>query len=423
MEKVRLGLVGCGGMGTRHLHGMKELYDNDLGDIELVGVCDLIEDNASALADIAHSFLGKRPEVFKSLEEMLEVKGGLDAVDVTTDPRSHHTVACSAFENGLHVLVEKPMGITVKACNLMMDSAAKHNRILSVAENFRRDPMNRLVKSLLENEIVGTPYFMVENRIGGGNKILITPWRHLKDRSGMTLDAGVHNADILSYFMGDVAEVYATSRLYEKVRYKSDETTQISSFYERSNKNMPDSIVATMEDSTFAIIQFTNGAVGHWTISYAGHGKDYSFRGLYGSTGSIFAPNDRSGKRVRLFPSEGEEELSDERILEYVPDFKLDEPTAKLFSAQRLHEYKMPFLEIDRKLIALEIHELAVCIREGASPEVDGVVGRRDVAVIYALFESSLLDRAVKIEEVESGDLCLYQEEINQAVGIGETQP
>jgi predicted dehydrogenase len=310
------------------------------------------------------------------------------------------------------------MGITVRACNLMMESAARHRRILSVAENYRRDPMNRLVRSLLDHEAIGAPYFMMENHIGGGNKIIITPWRHLKDRSGIIFDAGVHNADILSYFMGDASEVYATARLYEKVRYKPDKPTQLSQFYERTNKNMPDSITATMEDSAFGVVQFRSGAVGHWTLCYAGHGRSHSFRGIYGSRGSIFAPGDRSGSRVRLYLDDGEEEISDEKILGYVPDFKLDELTSKLFSAQRLHEYKMPFPETDRKLIALEIHELARSIRNGTKPEVDGIAGRRGVALIYALLESSVLNRPVKIEEVESENLRSYQEEIDKAVGI-----
>ena len=47
----------------------------------------------------------------------------LDAVDVVTDPSVHHVVACQALELDLHVMVEKPMAITVKACHQMIEAA------------------------------------------------------------------------------------------------------------------------------------------------------------------------------------------------------------------------------------------------------------------------------------------------------------
>ncbi len=76
-----------------------------------------------------------------------------------------------------------------------------------MAENYRRDPINRLVKALLSDGAIGTPRLMVETGIGGGNRIVITPWRHQKRSGAIVLDAGVHNADILQYYLGPVREV------------------------------------------------------------------------------------------------------------------------------------------------------------------------------------------------------------------------
>ena len=101
----------------------------------------------------------------EALEELAEV--GVDAVDVTTTPRYHHTVAIENLERGWHTMVEKPMGLTVRACNLIRRAADASDAILSVAENYRRDPMNRLAKALLDAEVIGTPRLLIHHAIGG----------------------------------------------------------------------------------------------------------------------------------------------------------------------------------------------------------------------------------------------------------------
>jgi hypothetical protein len=62
----------------------------------------------------------------------------------------------------------------------------------------------------------------------------------------------------------------------------------------------------------------------------------------------------------------------------------------------------------------LEYAELAWCIRDGTPPEVDGVLGRRAVALVYALFESNLAGRPVTLGEVEAGTIDAYQHEIDE---------
>ena len=60
MERVPIAIVGCGGMGGRHLLGLRELYDAGLGNVHLVAVCDLRRDNAEYLANNAEELLGHR---------------------------------------------------------------------------------------------------------------------------------------------------------------------------------------------------------------------------------------------------------------------------------------------------------------------------------------------------------------------------
>ena len=123
-------------MGTRRIYGLNELVKTPFCNVELAALCEISRDNAELAADEAEQLLGVRPQVFTDLEEMARQVAHLDAVDVVTDPSTHHHIVCRALELGLHVMVEKPMAITVKACHEMIEAARRNGRKLSVAENF-----------------------------------------------------------------------------------------------------------------------------------------------------------------------------------------------------------------------------------------------------------------------------------------------
>ena len=120
MDKIRIGLVGCGGMGTRHLYGLRELVQSPFANVELCALCDIRRENVELAATEAEKLLGVKPKIFTELETMVREVPDLVAVDVVTDPSVHHAVVCQALDLGLHVMVEKPMAITVKACRQMI---------------------------------------------------------------------------------------------------------------------------------------------------------------------------------------------------------------------------------------------------------------------------------------------------------------
>lgn len=412
MEKATLAIVGCGGMGGRHLLGLKELQDAGSENIELLAVCDLRRDNAEHLADEAEKNLGRRPAVFEDIEKMASALPELQAIDITTEASAHHNVAVAAFNLGLHVLSEKPLGLTMRACNRILEAQQRSGKLLSVAENYRRDPMSRLTWALLDQGTIGAPSLMMDISAGSGNSIIITPWRHKKDHGGMLLDGGVHNADMMLYYMGDIQEVYARVALWEKTRYKPKGEGGVSGFYERWYGEMPESVEATAEDTVTAVLNFKSGAMGQWTQSYAAHGHGYGHKVIYGSQGSLIPGGTRNGVSPVL-KMDSREELSGERLLDLVPDFHLDPITARLFGADRLGSYNVPFPAADRKLLAIEFYEMGECILKGGTPEVDGQVGRRAVAMCYAAFESSMLHRPVTLDEIETGLVDSYEVEIN----------
>ena len=418
MSKIRLAIVGCGGMGHRHLAGLAELHRAGLNHFELVGACDPVVENAESLAQQAEEHFGKRPTVVSNLEELAAV--GVESVDVTTTPRHHHTVAIEALQRGWHAMVEKPMGLTVRACNLMREAAEQSDCILSTAENYRRDPINRLAKALLEAEVIGAPRLLLHNTIGGGDCMLISVWRHQKNSSGVLLDVGVHYADMIEYLLGEVVNVYAQTRLYERIRKNhkagAPESASTGGVYERWQREMPAEFEATAEDAAYATLLFKNGVVGQYIEDHAGRGQGMWRRMIFGSAGSLELPGDRSGGSITL-KLDGAESVGDERILDLVPDFRLDSVTATLFGGERLWRYSFPFPETDRKIIAIEYADFASAIQHGSAPEVDAYQGTRSVALSYAILESGALGRLVTMDEVMSEQVDAYQREINESLG------
>ena len=416
-ETVKIGLVGCGFMGIRHLHGFRELRGRNLKSLELTAVCDMDKERVHRAADLAETHLGRRPTVYTDYAQMLETERKLDAVDIVVDPCFHHVLADQAFKAGKHVLVEKPLGITVKACQRMVDSAKKCGKTLAVAENYRRDLLNRLVKAALENGVISKPYFMVQSLVEGGNRIIVTPWRHMKEKGGILVDMGVHYADLLRYFFGEAETVYGQQTVLEKVRKGVDIVGWPANVKPSSTgKSVDEEVRPTAEDTAFAIIKFKNGVLCHWLMSLAGHGEKLWQRTIFGSSGRVDAPLDRSGKPLRVTFDDGRVVSGDE-ILKTAKVYKDNDITAKVFPEGLTH-YNLPFQEADRRLIAIELYDFADAVLNNGRPEVDGADGLRDAALTYAICESSCLGEPVRVSDVESGKVSGYQRSINEAWNI-----
>jgi predicted dehydrogenase len=415
-ERIKIAAVGCGGMGRRHLNGMAALYASSLCNLELVAVCDTRQDNADWLADEAEQLLGARPRVYTDIARMARELSDLQAVDVTTDIVSHHTVVTACFEAGLHVLCEKPLAITLRGCKLMIDAARRSGRVLSVAENFRRDPINRLARALIDDGAIGRPRVMIQHSISGRDHILITPWRVLKHAGTTPIDSGVHAADIMRYYLGEVRSVWGESRLHEKVRRNAGSSGPGGN-YARWTASFPDTVEATGDDALYAQVSFTSGAVAQWVFDSAGHGRPHRARLVYGSAGSLESPGDRNGRPLKLHLDDGTT-IDDARILEHAPSYRLSSLAAELFGGDRVWTYSFEFNETDAKIIALEYHELGECIAGGQSPEVTGEEARLDLALNYAPFEAGRVGRPVTLGELIDGRADAYQREIDVKLGI-----
>ena len=416
MEKVPLCLIGSGGMGHRHILAYKELDESGIGNIDLIAVCDIKPENAALGAREIERLFGTKPLVFTDLDKAL-AHPDIAAVDVVTDPSFHHTVAVPALEAGKHALVEKPLGITVRACQAIINAASRGRAVLATAENLRRDPPNRLARSILDHGLLDDPYLMIHNALGGNNEIIITPWRHLKERSAIGLDSGVHYTDIVQYYMGEFDQIFGLGLIVEPVRYRPTKFDHMLESYRERFKTFPPEVEATGEDATIALYRMKSGATVQFSHARAGRGSRTFERSVHGRAGALHAPGDRTGRPVVL-RLEGRE-LQGAEILELLPEFQMNEITERLFGKDVV-AYDLPSPAIDAKHLAIEMHDFGEAILTGGKPEVDGYLGMTAVAAIHGAYESALAGRAVSMAEVLSRKVSAYQDEIDQALGIGD---
>ncbi len=400
MEPVRVVLVGCGMMGLRHVRGMCELSRAAPGALRLAAVCDVRRAMAEKAADEAEQLLGARPGVFTRIEQALDAGLGLEAADLVTDPRSHDELAVALLEAGLDVLCEKPLAPTVRRCLRMVEAAERTGRTLAVAENNRRSPVNRLARAALDAGLIGQPDFALELGIHPADRIVATAWRHRRAQGGLLLDVAVHCAYILEYLLGPLARIHATAQALRARRSgKEWDGTEVA-------------VEVDSEDCFTATLEFESGAEGHWTAHFASAGETMFRRLIVGSEGTLDVASDRSGRSPVL--RRGGETLSDEQILEALPDYRLNAIETALFG-ERPASFSLEGPVTDRKLLAAELHDFIDAVRAGRPPESDGAQGLRAVAIIMAVLESARAGRPVALAEVLDGGLHAYQDTIEAA--------
>jgi predicted dehydrogenase len=397
-------------MGRRHLRAYAALRAVGADEFELAAVCDPRLGAAEEAAGLAEELLGSRPAVYSNHEEMI-ASGAVHALDLVTDPSVHHTIAVPALDAGLHVICEKPLGITVRACRAIIDAAARSGGVLATAENYRRDAPNRLARAVIETGMLGDLHLMIQTDLGGDHNVIISPWRHVREAGSIALDMGVHYADIISYFLGELESVSGTAFIAEPLRVLAPSAAPPAEIEEVS----PGVIRATGDDSLVAQFESASGVLAQLAFVPSGPGHHWLQRSVHGRAGSMSAPPDRSGGAVivRL----GDRTLSGGELRRELGGFELDGVTAAFFGPTGT-EYHRPFAEVDAALIAIELDDFVRAVADGRAPEVDGVGGLRAVAAVWGIAESRELGTSVRIDDVADGRISAAQDDIDEGIGL-----
>lgn len=146
MEKLRMGIVGFGNMGTGHA---KNLIEGKVPKMELAAICDISPDRCKAAKALYPDVA-----VFENAQEMFE-SGLCDVVIIAVPHYDHPGLAQAAFAAGLHVITEKPAGVYTKQVKEMNAAAAASDRTFGIMYNQRTNPVYQKLKTMIERGDLG----------------------------------------------------------------------------------------------------------------------------------------------------------------------------------------------------------------------------------------------------------------------------
>lgn len=222
MEKVRFGIIGLGNMGSQHA---AYLYGGDIEGAVLGAICDIKQSRL----DFAKE---KYPDValFSDYKEMLE-SGTCDVVLIATPHYMHPVIAIDAFNAGLNVISEKPVGVYTKAVYPMMDAAKKSGKMFGVMFNQRTNPVYRKMREIVQSGELGelkrlvwiiTDWYRTQCYYDSGD------WRATweGEGGGVLLNQCPHNLDLWQWIFGMPKSVNAFCEYgkYHNIEVEDDVT-------------------------------------------------------------------------------------------------------------------------------------------------------------------------------------------------------
>lgn len=391
-DKIRLGIIGCGGIARgRHLTGLTLLERAGLDNFEVTALCDTVQENLDAAAAYFEKEHGRRPERYTSWEDCVS-RAPVDAVDVCLPHGLHHVVGIAALEAGLHVVMEKPYTVTVKTGRALAEAADRNNKVLATAVPHRRMPGQRAVWwAINEAKLLGRPRLFFADYTqyrpqpaSSGPARPAVSWRRDRMMGGGAgvIDSGFHFLDTLLYFFGPCEQVYAELRAF------SDDAEPVRGA----------GMVEQRENTAVVTFSFESGVVGTWCWSFQVPGKETRNVVFYGSEGSI-EDTGYSDRFViyHLFMHQGEYRGRDGS---YLSMGELQGRMRRELGPERTQQL-FPSGVTDH--FAIELWDFLDAIEKGRKPEVDGWGGLNTTALVEAIYESAYSGQAVKIADILSG--------------------
>ncbi len=280
-KKLRVAIIGCGGIAQTHLSIYKKMPE-----VEIVAGVDILRERLDVMRD---KWGLPEEALFLDWKEMLKVIKP-DAVDVCTPNGVHCAPVVDACNAGCHAIVEKPMAMNPAECQKMIDAAEKNKVKLSVGFQQRyRDVTKALIKARDEG-VFGDILFV---KVHAMRRRGIPNWgvfgQKDKQGGGPLIDIGVHMLEAAYEFMGCPKPVAASANVWTYMGNKP--STTISSWPGWDWKTY------TVEDLAAGQIRFENGAILQIESSFATHVKDHDKQdweaigtkaGCNWSTGEIF---------------------------------------------------------------------------------------------------------------------------------------
>ena len=253
MSLIKFAIVGCGRIAQRHAEHISKRG-------QLIAVCDIIQENADQLAATYGA------TAYTNYADMLSNERGIDVLAICSPNGLHAQHAIEALKAGYHVLCEKPMGLTVKECGEMIQTAERANKRLFAIKQNRYNPPVAAVKELIDRGKLGKVLSLQLSCFWNRNTdYYANSWKGTKDLDGGTLFTQFsHFIDLLYWLIGDVDEVAA---------YMG---------------NFAHDGIIEFEDTGVVILKFNNGAIG--TVNYTVNSFERNMEGsltIFGDKGTV----------------------------------------------------------------------------------------------------------------------------------------
>lgn len=344
---IGIGIVGCGMIANFHARAIA-----DAKGAHLVGACSRSKEEYEPFA-AQHNCKG-----FGSLEEML-ADDSVQAVSICTPSGLHMDPAVAAAKAGKHVIVEKPLEITVERCDAIIKACDDAGVRLTVAFQSRFHESSRLMKQAVDSGRFGkitmgdayVKWYRSQEYYDSG------AWRGTwkLDGGGALMNQAIHSVDLLVWLMGPVKRISAMTSTLTHERIE-------------------------VEDVAVATLQFENGALGvieATTTAYPGALKRIEISGSEGS--AILEEEDLKAWQF------ANEDASDDRIRAEMVG-KTDSGGGAADPSAINHDGHTKIFE-----------EAVNAINEGRPSVLNGAEGRRSVEVICAIYESAKTGKIVSL--------------------------
>ncbi len=252
MEKIKVGIVGCGGIANnKHLPAIKKN-----GNIQIIAFCD-IDINKAEEAKLKYGTEDAR--IYTDYNEL--VKEDLMAVYVLTPNRSHADISIAAMKAGKHVMCEKPMARSYDDAKRMLDTAKETGKILTIGYQNRYRADSTYMKKACDNGDLGEVYYAKAHAI---RRRAVPTWgvflNEEEQGGGPLIDIGTHALDLTLWMMNNYEPVSVTGSVYRKLADQTDQGNAFGAWNPSEFK---------VEDSAFGFIKMKDGATIHLEASWA----------------------------------------------------------------------------------------------------------------------------------------------------------
>lgn len=216
---MRILIVGCGSIGTRHLRAFKRIRG-----VETI-LCDPREEK---LNKIARNY--GITEVYKSMEEV-NLKEEVDGIVVCTPPNTHIPIALEGARANCHLLIEKPLSNKLDEIEELIQLTKRKGLVLGIAYCLRHHPNLKRIKRMLEEKAIGD---VLVGKVHDGQYLpdarpdygeIYFAKREMG--GGVISDSATHMLDYIEWFMGKVSEVFCFCSKLSDLRIETEDTTEI----------------------------------------------------------------------------------------------------------------------------------------------------------------------------------------------------